>query len=78
LNYWKDFLYPLAVTTSSQMRTLPVGLAALQIPTGGLPKMLTGTSIAILPTELVFLSLQKYFIWGLPFRSESLTTLEEV
>lgn len=65
LNYWNDFLYPLIVTTSSQMRTLPVGLATLQTPTGGLPETLAGTSIAILPTVIVFLSLQRYFIRGI-------------
>lgn len=65
LNYWNDFLYPLIVTTKSTMRTLPVGLATLQTPTGGLPELLAGATFAIVPTVLVFLFFQKYFVRGI-------------
>jgi multiple sugar transport system permease protein len=65
LNYWNDFLYPLVVTTDSSMRTLPAGLATLQTPTSGLPELLAGASIAIVPTVIVFLALQRYFIRGI-------------
>lgn len=65
LNYWNDFLYPLIVTSQSHMRTLPVGLATLQTPTGGLPELLAGTTIAIVPTVAVFLFFQKYFVRGI-------------
>jgi len=65
LNYWNDFLYPLIVTTQANMRTLPVGLATLQTPTGGLPELLAGATIAIVPTVVVFLFFQKYFVRGI-------------
>lgn len=65
LNYWNEFLYPLIVTTKAEMRTLPVGLATLQTPTGGLPELLAGATIAIVPTVLVFLFFQKYFVRGI-------------
>jgi multiple sugar transport system permease protein len=65
LNYWNEFLYPLLVTSSADMRTLPVGLATLQTPTGGLPEMLAGTTISIVPTVIVFLFFQRYFIRGI-------------
>ncbi len=65
LNYWNDFLYPLIVTSSASMRTLPVGLATLQTPTGGLPELLAGATFAIVPTVLVFLFFQKYFVRGI-------------
>lgn len=65
LNYWNDFLYPLVVTTQAHMRTLPVGLATLQTPTGGLPETLAGATIAIVPTVIVFLFFQKYFVRGI-------------
>ncbi len=65
LNYWNDFLYPLIVTSSANMRTLPVGLATLQTPTGGLPELLAGATIAIVPTVVVFLFFQKYFVRGI-------------
>ena len=65
LNYWNDFLYPLIVTSQANMRTLPVGLATLQSPTGGLPETLAGATIAIVPTVAVFLFFQKYFVRGI-------------
>jgi multiple sugar transport system permease protein len=65
LNYWNDFLYPLIVTTQAEMRTLPVGLATLQTPTGGLPELLAGATIAIVPTVAVFLFFQRYFVRGI-------------
>ena len=65
LNYWNDFLYPLIVTSQAHMRTLPVGLATLQTPTGGLPETLAGATIAIVPTVAVFLFFQKYFVRGI-------------
>lgn len=65
LNYWNDFLYPLIVTSSASMRTLPVGLATLQTPTGGLPELLAGATMAIMPTVFVFLFFQKYFVRGI-------------
>jgi multiple sugar transport system permease protein len=65
LNYWNDFLYPLIVTSKASMRTLPVGLATLQTPTGGLPELLAGATLAIVPTVVVFLFFQKYFVRGI-------------
>jgi multiple sugar transport system permease protein len=65
LNYWNDFLYPLIVTSQAHMRTLPVGLATLESPTGGLPETLAGATIAIVPTVAVFLFFQKYFVRGI-------------
>ncbi len=64
LNLWNEFLYPLVVTTGAAMRTLPVGLATLETPTGGLPELLAGTTIALLPTIIVFLFFQRYFVRG--------------
>jgi multiple sugar transport system permease protein len=65
LNYWNEFLYPLVITTKADMRTLPVGLATLQTPTGGLPALLAGTTITIVPTVIVFLFFQRYFVRGI-------------
>ena len=64
LNYWNEFLYPLVVTTSNEMRTLPVGLATLQTPTGGLPELLAGATLGIAPTIVVFLLFQRFFVRG--------------
>lgn len=65
LNYWNEFLYPLVITTQSEMRTLPVGLATLQGPSsGGLPELLAGATLAIVPTVSVFLFFQRFFVRG--------------
>jgi multiple sugar transport system permease protein len=37
----------------------------LQTPTGGLPELLAGTTIAIAPTVAVFVFFQKYFVRGI-------------
>jgi multiple sugar transport system permease protein len=64
MNYWNDFLYPLVVTTRTDMRTLTVGLATLQTPTGGIPEVLAGATITVIPMVLVFLIFQRQFVRG--------------
>ena len=65
INYWNEFLYPLVVTNSDNMRTLPVGLATLQTPSGGLPEVLAGTTIALIPVLILVPWLQRYLTGGL-------------
>ena len=66
LSAWNDFLWPLIVTQTDQMRTLPVGLALLarkqEINWGD---TMAGTVITALPMIAVFLVLQRRFIEGL-------------
>jgi multiple sugar transport system permease protein len=66
LGAWNDFLWPLIVISSDQMRTLPVGLALLQqknmINWGN---TMAGTCVTAAPMILVFLALQRRFIEGL-------------
>jgi len=66
LSAWNDFLWPLIVTQTDQMRTLPVGLALLarkqEINWGD---TMAGTVITALPMIVVFLVLQRRFIEGL-------------
>jgi multiple sugar transport system permease protein len=63
---WNDFLWPLLITQTDQMRTLPVGLALLarrqEINWGD---TMAGTGITALPMIAVFLVLQRRFIEGL-------------
>jgi len=66
LNSWNDFLWPLVITNSEQMRTLPVGLAAFQ----GQYRvqwhlLMAGSVIAMLPVLLVYLIGQRWFIRGI-------------
>jgi multiple sugar transport system permease protein len=63
---WNDFLWPLIVTDSDSMRTLPVGLALLaRRNTVVWGQTMAGTVVAVAPMVLVFLFLQRRFIEGL-------------
>jgi multiple sugar transport system permease protein len=63
-NVWKDFLWPLLVTTSTQTRTVNVGIVAFS---KGLPQntVIAAAVIAAVPTIVFFLILQKNIIAGL-------------
>ena len=63
---WNDFLWPLIVTSSDDMRTLPVGLALLsRRNTVNWGHTTAGTMVAAVPMILVFLVFQRRFIEGL-------------
>jgi multiple sugar transport system permease protein len=63
---WNDFLWPLIVTNSDDMRTLPVGLALLaRKNTVNWGDSMAGVVITATPLLLVFLVLQRRFIEGL-------------
>jgi multiple sugar transport system permease protein len=66
LNTWNDFLWPLIVTNSPEMRTLPVGLSTFQ----GQFKvewnlLMAGSVIAMLPVLAVYIISQRWFIRGI-------------
>jgi multiple sugar transport system permease protein len=66
LNTWNDFLWPLIVTNSPEMRTLPVGLSTFQ----GQFKvewnlLMAGSVIAMLPVLAVYIIAQRWFIRGI-------------
>lgn len=65
-SHWSSFLWPLLVATDESMKTLPVGLAAIdtQFRTDYGAQM-AGALMSILPVLAVFLALQRYFIRGL-------------
>lgn len=63
---WNDFLWPLIVTNSDDMRTLPVGLALLSRKnTVNWTDTMAGTVVTIIPMLLVFAVLQRRFVEGL-------------
>ena len=65
LGNWTAFLWPLIVTSSKSLYTVPVGLAAFsgEFQTEW-EMVMTGASVATLPVLLVFILLQKYIING--------------
>ncbi len=65
MNSWNDLLYPLILTSSSKMRTLPAGLALFtgqNISFYG--PVMAGTVISMLPLLVVYIFAQKYFFQG--------------
>ena len=63
---WNDFLWPLLITQSKDMRTLAVGLATLQqesMTDYGL--LMAGSAVAAIPMIIVFFAFQKHFLKGL-------------
>jgi multiple sugar transport system permease protein len=63
---WNDFLWPLIITESENMRTLPVGLALLSRKNSvNWTDTMAGTVLTILPMLLVFAVLQRRFVEGL-------------
>ncbi|WP_146605109.1 carbohydrate ABC transporter permease [Jiangella anatolica] len=65
---WDSHLWPLLVGNDADHQTLPVGLAAMQannLGSGGLPMMMAAALLALLPTLLLFLVLQRKFVEGI-------------
>lgn len=66
IDSWNAFLWPVIVTRSIEMRTLPPGLAVLQLESYtdyGL--QMAGSLFTAIPTILLFLALQRYFLRGI-------------
>ncbi|GGB43798.1 lactose ABC transporter permease [Lentibacillus populi] len=63
---WGDYLWPLINTTDSSMYTLSIGLAQLSQNFDGanLKLVSAGSILTVIPTLLIFIWLQKYFISG--------------
>ncbi|MGC4154713.1 MAG: carbohydrate ABC transporter permease [Propionicimonas sp.] len=65
MNLWNDLLWPLIMTNSTEMRTLPAGLTLF----GGQhiidhAVLLAGATISLLPIAIAFVLAQKYFVAG--------------
>lgn len=63
---WNDFLWPLVVTSTEQMRTIPVGLAAFvgQYSTAW-GQLMAGSVIALLPVLIIYVLGQNWFVKGI-------------
>jgi multiple sugar transport system permease protein len=63
---WESFLWPLLVTNSQEMYTLPIGLAQFSGRyLSRIELQMAASTIAILPMVLVFLLLQRHIIEGI-------------
>ena len=64
---WNDYLWPLIITNSTEMRTLSVGIALLfQKETGTLwGVVMAGTLYVVLPVLILFLLVQRHIVEGI-------------
>lgn len=69
LGRWNDYLWPLVVTNSERMRTLPIGLAYLkkEAEEGATPwnHMMAATIFVVIPIVILYSILQKQFVAGI-------------
>ncbi|MBI1259330.1 MAG: ABC transporter permease subunit [Chloroflexi bacterium] len=61
---WNDFFWPLIVLNDPNMYTLQVGLPTLQGQWTDYGLVMAASTIAALPTILIFLAFQRYFVQG--------------
>lgn len=65
---WNDFLWPLVITNSQSMRTIPVGLSSFQGQFNTEWHLLmTGSVIALLPILIIYIIGQNWFVRGIAF-----------
>lgn len=66
LGNWNEFLWPLVVTNSENMRTIPVGLNSFQGQFSVRWELLMAAAVvAMLPVLVVYMLAQKWFIKGI-------------
>ncbi|MCC6454877.1 MAG: carbohydrate ABC transporter permease [Caldilineaceae bacterium] len=65
---WNDFLWPLVITNSQSMRTIPIGLSSFQGQFNTEWHLLmTGAVIALLPILIIYIIGQNWFVRGIAF-----------
>ncbi|MFE7060797.1 carbohydrate ABC transporter permease [Sutcliffiella sp. NPDC057660] len=63
---WNDFLWPLVMTNSENMRVLSVGIAAFQGQySTNYPLLMAGAVLSTIPMLIMFIFLQKHLITGI-------------
>lgn len=63
---WNDFLWPLVITRSQEMRTIPIGLSSFQGQYNTEWHLLmAGSVIALLPVLLIYIAGQNWFVRGI-------------
>lgn len=64
---WNDFLWPLIVTNTKDMRVLPIGIYWLRVEEGTIDwgVVMAGTLFVVVPVVIVFLYAQRYIVDGI-------------
>lgn len=65
---WNSFLWPLLIINDRSLQTLPLGLNSLRTfasEARNLDLLMAGTTLSVLPSLILFIFLQRYFIRGI-------------
>lgn len=66
LGTWNEFMWPLIVTTSQEMKTLPVGLASFQgLYTTDWTLLMAASTIVLIPVLFVYIFNQRFMTKGI-------------
>lgn len=66
ISSWKSFLWPLIITSTDKMKTLPLGIYMFNGQYGtDWSGLMAAASIAIIPSFLVYVFFQKYLVKGI-------------
>lgn len=67
LTSWTSYLWPLVMTSTEEMYTIPLGLATLYANPWNIDygPLMAGAALSVLPVVILFLSMQRQFIAGL-------------
>lgn len=67
IGQWNDFLWPLVVINSDNLRTLTVGIAQASrgYYSSDYPLMMAGALVSVLPVLIVFLAAEKQYVEGI-------------
>jgi multiple sugar transport system permease protein len=60
--HWNDFLWPLIVAQTNDMRTLTVGLATLQALVPSTNSLMAAAAISFAPSLLIFMLAQRFIV----------------
>ncbi|WP_025159290.1 carbohydrate ABC transporter permease [Leifsonia aquatica] len=66
LGSWNNFLWPLIVIHSDELKTLPLGLSTLQgVYSSDWSVIMAGSIVSILPVLILYVLAQRYFVAGI-------------
>lgn len=60
--HWNDFLWPLVMAQSDDMRTLTVGLATLNTETVSQAQIMASAVVSVIPCLIIFFALQRHIV----------------
>ncbi|MEW5320808.1 carbohydrate ABC transporter permease [Geobacillus thermoleovorans] len=66
ITHWSDFMWPMIVTTSEELRTVQIGVQLFFVdPPIRYGEIMAALTLATLPVIIVFLLFQKYYVQGI-------------